>query len=98
MNPRMGVELAARSSAVSCAQQRQSEPWRVTGFDAILSPGYQGVLGLEGISGPDALRNPWYSELCTAAGMESVGGWRLLVHPGSMKELKPLYDLLNLRY
>jgi hypothetical protein len=30
--------------------------------------------------------------------MDSVGGWRLLVHPGSMKELKPLYDLLNLRF
>jgi hypothetical protein len=56
------------------------------------------LLGLEGVAGPDALHNPWYTELCEAAGLETAWGWRLMVTEASLAKLKPMYDALNLRF
>ncbi len=98
LNPRTGVDLVAHSPAVDLVRASLQQPARVSGFDATLSPGYQALLGLEGIAGPDALHNPFYAELCDAAGLQTAWGWRLLVKEESLPELRPMYDALNLRF
>jgi hypothetical protein len=98
MNPRTGIDLVARSPAIDVVRSALQEPARVCGFDATLSPGYQALLGLEGIAGPDALHNPFYTELCEAAGLQTAWGWRLMVNEQSLAKLRPMYDALNLRF
>lgn len=98
MNPRTGVDLVARSPSVDAVRSALTAPARVTGFDATLSPGYQALLGLEGIAGPDALHNPYYTELCEAGGLETAWGWRRMVREDKMATLRPMYDAMNLRF
>jgi hypothetical protein len=98
MNPRTGVDLVAHSPAVDEVRAALREPARVSGFDATLSPGYQALLGLEGIAGPDALHNPYYTELADAAGLQTTWGWRLMVQEETLAKLRPMYDAMNLRF
>ena len=74
------------------------EPVRATGFGEVLSPGFNGVLGLENIAGPDALANARYREFVDAAKLPVVWDWRLAVGKSTAPTLLPLYDFLNLRY
>lgn len=99
MTPRSGWALHTRSPAVEEARRAAGDaPGRVMGFSATLSPGYNALLGLEGIAGPDALHNPWYVDLAAATGLNCAWGWRLTVEEDSLAKLKPVYDLLNLRF
>lgn len=98
MNPRTGGDLVAESMALDRVQHRLKEPFRAAGFGATLSPGYDALMGLEGITGPDALWNRPYHELCTAAQLDYEWDWRIAVDEASVPRLKRIYDLLNLRF
>jgi len=99
MNPRTGANLMARSAAVEHVRQQQlREPSRVGGLGANLMAGYQGVIGLEGISGPDALMNKWYREFYLATNIHLMGSWMLRIENETFAQFKPLYDFLNVGY
>jgi hypothetical protein len=68
------------------------------GFWPVLYPGYQGAIGLESISGPDPLVNPYYRELIHTSGMQVIWDWQLVVRGDTLDQLKPVYDFLNVKY
>jgi hypothetical protein len=53
---------------------------------------------VEGISGPDALMNPYYRDFMDTAGVGRVWDWRYKVEPADVAKLKPVLDLLGVRY
>jgi hypothetical protein len=75
-----------------------SSPARAIGFHNDLLPGWSGVYGIEGISGPDALMNPRYRELLDAAGIRRIWDWRYIIEPSDVASLRRILDLLNVRY
>ena len=98
VEPTHRVELQADSPTLDAIQADNKGPFRVLGFHNDFLPGWSGVYGLEGISGPDALVNPYYRELLDAAGINRVWDWRYIVEPADLGRLKPVFDLLNVRY
>ncbi len=98
VRPTGRVNLQADSPAVDAVLARSDTPSRVMGFHNDLLPGWSIVYGLEGISGPDALINPYYREFMDAAGVNRIWDWRYIVEPGEVAKLKPVLDLLNVRY
>jgi hypothetical protein len=98
MNPKTGVDLLAQSPAVGRVQLRLTEPYRTYGVGYVLSPGYNALLGLEGICGPDALMNREYREFCHAAHLPLDLDWRLRIDEATLPQLQPVFDSLNLRF
>lgn len=98
MNPQARVDLQARSPMIAHLQGRAPEPARVAGFGEVLTPGFNAVLGLDGIAGPDALVSAYYREFVDAAKLPVVWDWRVTVRPDTTPALRPFHDLLNLRY
>ena len=97
--PGVRADLQAPSPAVeSIKTALAAEPFRVVGLQGNLLPGWNDVYNLEGISGPDALMNPWYRELAGAGGFERVSDWRLVVRAETLPALKPVCDFLNVKY
>ena len=97
-NPTERASFFSPSAAVQTVRQDQSGPFRVAGTDGNFVAGWSAAYGLEGISGPDALVNPWYRELTTAFGIDRINDWRLMVRSETFLEQKPAYDFLGLRY
>ncbi len=85
------------SPAVAAVRARADSPSRAVGFHNDLLPGWSGVYGVEGISGPDALMNPYYRELMDTAGVTRVWDWRYSVEAADLARVKPVLDLLNVR-
>jgi hypothetical protein len=98
VRPTRRVDLQAPSPAVGAVLARSDAPLRVVGFHNDLLPGWSIVYGLEGISGPDALMNPYYRELMDAAGVNRVWDWRYIVEPAEAAKLKWILDALNVRF
>lgn len=98
VEPTHRINLQAASPTLEAIRAESKEPFRVLGFHNDFLPGWSGVYGLEGISGPDALVNPYYRELLDAAGINRVWDWRYIVEPADLRRLKPVFDLLNVRY
>ena len=98
VQPTRRMDLQAVSPAIEAIRADAKEPFRALGFHNDLLPGWSGVYGVEGVSGPDALVNPYYRELLDAAGVNRVWDWRYIVEPGDLRRLKPVFDLLNVRY
>jgi len=98
LQPTVRVDLQAPSPTVGAVLAGAGAPFRVVGFGNDLLPGWSGVYGLEGISGPDALVNPYYRELMDAAGFPRVWDWRYMVEPQDLPRLKPALDFLGVRY
>ncbi len=98
MNPRDRMDLSAPSRMIEHVKTRLSEPARVAGFGEVLTPGFNGVVGLDGIAGPDALVSAYFREFVDAAKLPVVWDWRLAVGKDTVPLLRPFYDLLNLRY
>lgn len=97
--PGVRADLQAPSPAVeSIKAALAAEPFRVVGLQGNLLPGWNDVYHLEGISGPDALMNPWYRELAEAGGFERVSDWRLVVRTETLPALRPVCDFLNVKY
>ena len=98
MNPQVRVNLGAKSPAIGFIKSSADQPFRAVGFGANLFPGYNAALGIESISGPDALINPYYRELADLSAIERAPDWRIIIREETFAELKPFYDLLNVRY
>ncbi len=104
LQPRLRADLDATSPAVEAIYRAMSEPARTVGIDAVLRAGSQGLYGLEGLGGPDALVNPSYEQLVDAGRIDrpdgpfSVGGWTTLVSATSFDHLTPLLDMLNVGF
>ena len=98
MNPQARINLFARSPAVEYVKAHLSEPGRVGGFEGVLTPGFNAVLGLENINGPDALQNRYLHQFTVAAHFRNLWGWRMLVTKPEMGVLHSFYDLLGIRY
>jgi hypothetical protein len=96
--PAERVDLVAPSPALASLPDPSASPYRVTGFHNDLLGGWSSVYGLEGISGPDALINPYYRELMEAAGIPRVWDWRYLVETSDGRRHRPLLDALGVRY
>jgi len=92
------TDLMAKSDALETAKAQAKEPFRIAGVEATLFPGWTGMYGLEGISGPDALMSPRYRELVDALGFERVWDWRLMLHADTITRNLPALNFLNVRY
>lgn len=97
-NPRTRVELAVPSPAINALVSLQREPSRVVGVGETLHPGYHDALGIEGINGPDAIRNRHVRELMDAFGFKRDWLWRILFSAEDLGRYSRLLDLLNVRY
>jgi len=98
VRPGMRTELPGDSPTIDLVRAHPDAPSRTIGFHDDLLPGWSGAYGVEGISGPDALMNPYYRELLDAGGIKRVWDWRYVVDPAEVANLKPVLDLLNVRY
>jgi hypothetical protein len=98
VQPTHRVDLQAPSPTVEAIRADSATPYRVLGLHDDFLPGWSGTYGLEGISGPDALVNPRYRELLDAAGINRIWDWRYIVEAQELRRLKPVFDLLNVRY
>lgn len=98
MNPQPRVDLAAPSSAVEFVAKHSPEPVRVAGLGGVLLPGFNTVRGLEHFAGPDAVLNSYHHELLEAARVPTTWGWRYLAIKETFGPLRPIYDLLNVRW
>jgi hypothetical protein len=56
------------------------------------------MYGLEGVSGPDALMNPFYVQLVDALQLERIWGWRIHTSAANFAAAKPALDFLNVRH
>ena len=76
MNPQVRVNLNPKSPSIEFIKSDSSQPVRAVGFGGNLFPGYNAVLGIEGINGPDALVNRYDRELYTASPLKLtiIGG------------------------
>lgn len=97
-NPTERASFFGRSAAIEAVRQDQTAPFRVAGTDGNFVAGWSAAYALEGISGPDALVNPWYRELTTALGIDRINDWRLMVRSETFLAQKAAYDFLGLKY
>ncbi|HZZ18108.1 MAG TPA: hypothetical protein VFE25_02005 [Opitutaceae bacterium] len=74
-----------------------TQPGRVLGYHNDLLPGWNIVYALEGISGPDALSNPYYRDLLDACGVNRLWDWRYMVETTETERLRPILDALGVR-
>ncbi len=99
VRPALRVNFDAPSEAIRLLQQGQrAAPSRGMGLESNFFPGWTGVYDLEGITGPDALANPAYRELCGAAPIERIWDWRLYLNANGVAAARPFLDFLNVRY
>lgn len=98
LNAAPRVNFAARSPALEAVRADARNPARVTGFAGNFFHGWNDVYDLEGVSGPDALMNAPMRELQAAFAVERIWDWRLILHPHTLPQARPFYDLLNVRY
>jgi hypothetical protein len=96
--PTSRVDLLAPSPAVEAVKGRMKEPQRAIGFMDNFFPGWTGAYGIESICGPEALMNKDYRDLMSASGIERVWDWRYRLEDKDLVAVKPLLDLLNVRY
>jgi hypothetical protein len=98
VRPTARMDLHADSTAVDALKERLDAPARVVGFHNDLFPGWSIAYGLEGISGPDALMNPYYRALVDASGVNRIWDWRYIIEPREVAALKPILDALGVRF
>lgn len=97
-NPTERASFFGRSAAIEAVRQDTATPFRVAGTDGNFVAGWSAAYGLEGISGPDALVNPWYRQLTSALGIDRINDWRLMVRSETFLTQKAAYDFLGLKY
>ena len=79
-------------------QLHAAEPMRGVGLEGTFFPGWTAVYGIEGISGPDALMNPYYRELTGLSPITRLWDWRLYVPRETISQTKPFLDFMNVGY
>jgi len=97
VNPQVRVNLQARSPALDWLEKSPSG-FRTVGFGNTFSPGYDGIAGLESITGTDPLQNVYFRDLVITAKIPLIWLWRWVVEKEQLKSTLPLYNLLNVRY
>jgi hypothetical protein len=95
VNPLVRVDFHAKSPALSVVRHFPGTV-RTVGFGNILFAGYNGMAGVESISGPDALINPYYRELLEASKIALPFGWRAMAEKSNWQAMLPFYNLLNI--
>lgn len=98
VNPPTRPDLLARSPGIDAIRGAMKSPARAVGIEGNLFPGWGAAYRLEGISGPEALMNPYFRELADAFGIDRVWDWRLMVHTDTLPRLRKAYDLLNIEF
>lgn len=98
MNPKSGFNLTARAPSITALRDQMTQPWRVSGLNSTLGPGYSGVIDFEGINAPDALMNPYYRQLCEAAGFSFESFWKIVFHAPELSLTKSITDSMNCRF
>jgi hypothetical protein len=99
MNPKARMNMSdIRSPAIERLRALSTEPARVMGLDWTLTPGFNTALGLETISGPDALMSPEMIELTGALGIPRTYAWRNIASSKGYPKIRRSLDLLNVRY
>lgn len=96
--PSTRANFHATSAAIEALKADQREPGRVVGLGDNLFPGWSAVYDLEGLSGADALQNPYYRELIDALGLTRIWDWRIYTTLATLAKEKPALDFLNVRY
>jgi hypothetical protein len=75
------------------------EPARVIGFYWVFVPGYNAAIGLETITGPDAVMVRRYRELALALHLPyDQGGWYMVFDTNSLAAARGALDLLGVKY
>lgn len=99
MIPGLRTDLLAPSKAIDYIRDDRSAPHRTAGFGRILFSGFNGVYGIESIGGVDGLRNRYYADFIDSSGIKINGRIIItVIEEGSLEELKPVYDMLNVKY
>jgi hypothetical protein len=98
VRPAKRTRLFDKSPAIEDLLARRDTPARVIGFHNDLLPGWSIVYGIEGISGPDALMNPYYREFMDTAGITRIWDWRYIVEPEEVAKFRTVFDLLDVRF
>ena len=96
--PTKRVDLLAKSPSVESMLARRDSPFRAVGFVDNFFPGWSAAYDLEGISGPDALVNRYYRQFMDASGIERVWDWRYKLEDNDLKSVRPMLDVLNVRF
>ncbi len=73
-------------------------PSRGIGIKGSFDPGWTAFYGMEGITGPDALMNPFYRELMGTSPVPRVWDWRVYLTRDGVAAARPFLDFLNVRY
>ena len=92
------VNLQGVSTAVEFVKKSSDKPFRVIGYLNDMIAGWQGVYGLEGTCGADALVNPYYRQYMDIAGVARIWDWRYIVQQSDVERTRPFMDALNVRY
>jgi hypothetical protein len=98
IQPRPRTTVDAAPPAALAARAASTEPRRIVGLDWWMFSGSQGLYGLEGIGGPDALETAHYEELVNAAGITRYWPWLTTVPAKDLDRLAPALDLLNVGF
>lgn len=96
--PATRADFHAVSPAIIALKADQTEPGRAVGFGGNLFPGWSSAYQIEGVTGPDALMNPYYRDLVQALGLEIIWDWRVFTTPANLAAEKPALDFLNVRH
>jgi hypothetical protein len=97
MNPQTRADLKAQSPTIEWLR-RIPDAARTVGFNDVFFPGYDGISGVESITGSDPLENSYYRDLLATGGVPFQWMWRWVVDKESWDRMLPFYNLLNVRY
>ena len=92
------LDLLARSPAIDFLHADRESPFRAVGLGANLMMGYNGIAGVEGITGPDAFASPYLEELRTAGMKFARDRPTDFLDKTRLAAVRRFYDLCNVRY
>jgi hypothetical protein len=98
VRPSHRVDVLAPSPAIDAILEQRESPFRVVGFGNDFLPGWSAIYDLEGMSGPDALVNPYYRDFMDVAGVPRVWDWRYMVGWADLPQVIRVLDALNVRF
>ena len=100
MNPKKRLDLRTVPSpaVMQIKEAIRDEPARVVGIDWLMTPGFNTVLGLETISGPDPLQNPAMRDLTISLGVPQLWFWRAIIWHKDFAKTHRALDMLGVRY
>jgi hypothetical protein len=99
IHPPSRSNFYAISDGVSRIQNAvNTEPSRVIGLESNLFPGWSAAYSIEGINGPDALHNIYYSDLLNNSPLDVIWGWRVHLTQENLNKSQAILNMLNVGY